>query len=171
MDTEAPVDAWYTWFGVAVVGVTVLGFVLGLPVQPPPDATKAVNTIDRVAGSVQESAATYEHDAAAVKIDTRRIAMRNDGGTTRASVAFASLTPVNAVEDAAMRDALERITHGQPPGEVLAEFRFDSTALRAAAECTRERIDTNGTTWRAAGDVLTARQVDIDGESLVLVDA
>ncbi|CCQ32365.1 hypothetical protein HLRTI_001011 [Halorhabdus tiamatea SARL4B] len=171
MDTEAPVDAWYTWVGVAVVGVAVLGFVLGLPGQPPPDATKAANTIDRVAGSVQESAATYEHDAAAVNIDTRRIAMRNDGGTTRASVAFGSLTPVSAVEDAAIRDALERITHGQPPGAVLSEYRFDSTALRTATERTRERIDSNGTAWQPADGVLTVRRVHIDGESLVLVDA
>ena len=171
MDTEAPVDAWYVWLGVAVVGVSLLGFVLGLPAQPPPDATKAVNTIDRVAGSTQASAARYEHDAEVVKIDTRRIAMRNDGGTTRAATAFDSLTPVSAFEDAATRAALERIVDGQPPGEVLAEYRFDTTALRIAAQRTRERIDNNGTTWRVADGVLAVRQVDIDGESLVLVDA
>jgi len=169
MDFETPVDAWYVWVGAGIVSVTLLAFVVGLPSQPPPDATKAVNTIDRVAGSTQEAAGTYEHDAVAIKIDTRRVTMRNDGGTTQASVAFDSLTPVTAVADTEMREALERIVHGQQPRAVVADYRFTTTALLAAAERTRERIDRNGVSWREAESVLTVRAVEIDGKSLVLI--
>ncbi|WEL17713.1 Putative pilin/flagellin [Halorhabdus sp. SVX81] len=171
MDFEAPVDAWYVWIGVAVVSVTLVGFVLGLPSQPPPDATKAVNTIDRVAGSTQESAASYSHDAAEIRIDTRRVAMRNDGGTTRESVAFGSLTPVKAVENATMRESFDRIVHGQRPESVIAEYSFNTTALLSKAERTRKRIDTNGVEWRRTDGELVVRRIEIDGTSLVLIDA
>ncbi|ACV10200.1 conserved hypothetical protein [Halorhabdus utahensis DSM 12940] len=171
MDFEAPVDAWYVWVGVGVVSVTLFAFVLGLPSQPPPDATKAVNTIDRVAGGTQESAARYPHDAVEIKIDTRRVAMRNDGGTTRESVAFGSLTPVAAVENATIREALDRIVHGQRPASVVAEYRFGTTTLLSAAEQTRNRIDREGVEWQRADGELIVRRIDIDGTSLVLVDA
>jgi len=171
MDWEAPVDGWYVWFGVALVSIGLTTFVLGLPSQPPPDATTAANTIDRVASSSHRAAADYEHDAAAIRIDTKQLWLRNDGGTTRESVAFGSLTPVHAVAEDDKREALERIIDGQHPRVVLREYSFDATALLDEAEDTRERIDRQGAEWRPADGVLSVRKIDIGGETVVLVDA
>lgn len=171
MDWEAPVDGWYVWFGVGLLSVGLAGFVLGLPSQPPPDATTAANTIDRVSSSSHQAAADYEHDAAAIKIDTKQVWMRNDGGTTRESVAFGSLTPVHAVADDDKREALERITYGQHPRAVLRDYSFDAAALLDGADDTRERIDRRGAEWRPAEGVLSVRKVDIGDETVLLVDA
>jgi len=171
MDWEAPVDGWYVWFGVGLVSVGLAAFVLGLPSQPPPDATTAANTIDRVSSSYHQAAADYEHDATAIKIDTKQVWLRNDGGTTQESVAFGSLTPVDAVADDDKREALERIVHGQHPGVVLQNYSFGAAALLDEAEDTRERIDRQGAKWRPAEGALSVRKTDIGGETIVLVDA
>lgn len=171
MDWEAPVDGWYVWLGVVAVSVTLTGFALVLPSQPPPDATQAVNTIDRVAASTQQASATYEHDAAAVRIETKQVMLRNGGGTTQASVAFGSLTPIYTISDDDKREALTRILHGRHPSMVLAEYHFDAVALRQAAERARERIDRYGTDWRPAEGTLSVRNVAVAGERLTLVDA
>jgi hypothetical protein len=170
MDLEAPVDGWYVWLGVALLSVAVLAFAISLPAQPPPDATAAANAIDRVASSSHQAAASYDHDAGAIKIDTKRIVMRNDGGTSRESVAFGSLTPVHAVADEDKREALEQITYGHHPASVLDNYSFGPRAVLEAAAAARERIDRHGAEWRPADGVLYVRRVDIGSRTLVLVD-
>jgi hypothetical protein len=170
MDWEAPVDAWYVWVGVAVVSVGLLGFVLGFPSQPSPDAARAVNAIDRVSSSSHQASVAYDHDAEAIKVGTKRVAMRNSGGTSQESVVFGSLTPVDAVEGDDRREALERIAAGAPPASVLEEYSFDAAALRGAAADARDQVDRNGAQWRPAEGPLFVRQLELGGERVVLVD-
>jgi uncharacterized cupredoxin-like copper-binding protein len=171
MDFETPVDAWYVWVGVATVSVVFAGLAVQLPIQPPPDATEAVNTIDRVASSTHHADATYDHDAERVKIDTTRVSLRNDGGTTHASIAFGSMTPLAAIDDEQKQEALDRILSGQQPSEVLEDYSFDERALVAAALDARARRTTEQSKWRPASGVLRVRKIELDGETLLLVDA
>ncbi len=173
MDFEAPVDAWYVWFGVAVASVAIAGVALSLPSQPPPDATGAANTIDTVAGSTHTAEASFDHSADEIRIDTARISMRNDGGTARASLAFGPLTPIGAVEDATERDALRSILSGAPPSVVLEGTEFDSvneSELRQAAEDARANRLDSPPEWQPANDELRVRKLELDGESVVLVE-
>lgn len=184
MDFEAPVDAWYVWLGVAAVSVALAGVVLSLPSQPPPDAVEAANTIDRVAASTYTADASYEHDAAEVRIGVSRVSMRNDGGTDHASVAFGPLTPLAAAAsidgterpDAAEEyAALEAVLHGEHPSAVVEEFDgvddeaqlYDATAeARAAVETDDELLE-----WVPATGTLHVRRIELDGEVVVLVTA
>lgn len=171
MDWETPIDGWYVWLGVAVVSVALTGFALGIPSQPPPDATKAANTIDRVASSTQQASASYEHDADEVRIDTKQVMLRNEGGTAQASVAFGSLLPVDAVIHDGKREALTRILHGRQPSAVLREYSFDAVTLLDSVTRTRKRIDRRGSQWRSAEGVLSVRRVRIAGEAVTLLEA
>jgi len=171
MDLETPVDAWYIWLGVAIVSLALAGVALSIPSEPPPNATRAANTIDDVAGSTYRAHATYEHGADDIRIDTKRIAMRNDGGTADASIAFGSLTPVDAVDDDTKREALERILHGEHPTAVVDEYGLiDESDLTAAAATARAEIDQNGAEWRPADGVLRVRQLQIGNGTVVLID-
>lgn len=172
MDFEAPVDAWYVWVGVALVSVALTGIVLSLPTQPAPDADRAANTADRVAGSTQRAAGSYEHDADEVKLGTKTISMRNDAGTSHASIAFGSLTPIHAIEDDQRRRALARILHGENPSRVLNETGIsDEAELAAGARVARARIDEEGAEWRPAGGTLHIRKLSLDGQEVVLAEA
>lgn len=173
MDLEAPVDAWYVWFGVVLASAAIAGVAVALPTQPPPDAAEAANTIDSVAGSTHIAGASFEHTATEVRIDTARISMRNDGGTSHAAVAFGSVTPVAAVADPTIRDAFEAILHGRHPRAVLEAQAFDSleeSDLRRAAERARKERLEAGPVWRPASGTLHVRQVQLDGRRVVLVD-
>jgi hypothetical protein len=174
MDFETPVDAWYVWLAVAVASVAIAGVALSLPTQPPPDATAAANTIDRIAGATEVAGASYDHDAEEIRLDTTRISMRNDGGTAHASVAFTPFTPVFTVSNATMRDALLAVLHGTPPSEVLERPAFatlDESDLRVAAGEARATHLTEPPKWRPASGTLSVRKLELDGEVVVLVDA
>jgi hypothetical protein len=176
MDLEVPADAWYVWVGVALVSVGLLGVALALPSQPPPDAAKAANAIDRVAGSTHQATASYDHDATAVRIGTKQLSMRNDGGTAHASIAFGSLTPVSAVENSTIRRVLERILHGQSPERAIAtESGVDDVAqLRhgaGGAADARDQIERRGAAWRSAAEQLRVRKLELAGETVILIVA
>lgn len=171
MDLEAPVDAWYVWFGVAVASVAIAGVALSLPSQPPPDATGTANAIDRVAGSTQVADATIDHDADDVRLDTTRLSMRNDGGTAHATVLFGPLTPVDAVDDETTREALWAVLHGASPSTVLDRPAFESleeSDLRAGATAGRAQCQESTPEWRPS-DELNVRKLELDGEPVVLV--
>ncbi|MEF8820862.1 MAG: hypothetical protein V5A52_01170 [Halovenus sp.] len=171
MELETPADAWYVWVGVAIVSVGVAGVALGVPSQPPPDATEAANAIDRVAVSQYGASASFDHDADAVRIGPKQIALRNDGGTTHASIAVGSMTPVFETKGGLHR-AATALVDGEPAPRVVAESSFDSErALREALEDARLRIDREGTNWRAAEGKLRVRAVRLGDETVVLVDA
>jgi hypothetical protein len=174
MEFETPVDAWYVWVAVAVASVAIAGVALSLPTRPPPDATAAANTIDRIAGSTQVAGASYDHAADEIRLDTTRISMRNDGGTAHASVAFRSLTPVFAVNNATIHDALLAVLHGTPPSAVLERPAFaglDESDLRVAAGDARAAHLDEPPEWRPANGTLHVRKLELDGVVVVLVDA
>lgn len=171
MELETPADAWYVWVGVAIVSVGVAGIALGLPSQPPPDANEAANAIDRVAASQYGASASFDHDAEAVRIGPKQIALRNDGGTAHASIAVGSMTPVFETEGRLYR-AGSALVDGEPVPQVVADSSFESErALREAFEQSRQRLDREGANWRAAEGNLRVRAVRLDGETVVLVDA
>ena len=175
MDFEAPVDAWYVWVGVAVVSVALVGVVLSLPTQAPPDADRAANTIDRVGGSTYQAEANYEHDADEVRVTTGQISMRNDGGTDHASTRFESVTPIHTVTDAVedadeVRDALEQVLHGTNPDEVVNATDVETHELVEAVSKTSEYVASDSADWQPATGALVVRQVRVGNETVVLVD-
>lgn len=173
MDWETPVDAWYVWFGVAVASLAIAGVVLSLPTQPPPDATRAANAVDRVAGSTHVAAATVDHQAEEIRLGTSRLWMRNDGGTAHATIAFGPVTPVGAVDDATAREALRLLLDGLSATTVLDRAGFDTlteSELREAADSVGGRRN-DSPAWRPAGDELQVRSVSLAGEIVVLVGA
>lgn len=171
MELETPADAWYVWVGVAIVSVGVAGVAIGLPSEPPPDATEAANAIDRVAASQYGASASFDHEADAIRIGPKQIGMRNDGGTAHASIAVGSMLPVFATEGERHR-AATALADGEPVPQVVADSSFESErALREALEQSQRRLDREGASWRAAAGTLRVRAVRLGGETVVLVDA
>lgn len=153
MDFEAPADAWYVWFGVGLVSVAVAGIALGLPSAPPPDADAAANTIDTVVGSPYDASATLEHDADEIKVDNRTIALRNDHGTSYASLAFEEVIYVSD-------ERLENVTYG---ASMSAEFSDPSNASTSTLFLTALANEAN-TDWQPAGGELVVRTISWDAE-------
>ncbi|MXR51963.1 hypothetical protein GRX03_10170 [Halovenus sp. WSH3] len=170
MTVEAPADSWYTWVGVVLVSVAVAGVVAGLPAEPPPDASGAANTVDRVAASERGTSVSHEVDADQARIGTKQLAFRNDGGTTQASIAFGTMTPVDAA-DGPVRDAGEALLAGAHPEEVIerrAAFETERD-LRAAFDDLRTDADRRGVEWQETNGRVLIRSVQIAGEQVVLV--
>lgn len=164
MDFEAPVDAWYVWIGVAIASVAFASIALSLPTQPPPDAAEAANTVDEVGASSYNASATYEHDADEVKLDVKRIGMRNEGGTQWASIAFGSMTPVRAHSDP--EKGLDMV-YGAEPQSV---FRTPS-AMQSYAETARSAAVASSGEWRSGDGKLRVRRVHWGGVSVTFVAA
>lgn len=166
MDWEAPVDAWYVWIGAAIVTVALAGIVLALPQQPPPDATRAANTIDRVAGSSMGAEGTYDHDAEMVQIGVHEISMRNDGGTSHATVTYGPMAPVNGSDD------LEAILYGGHPSEEYSDPNWEDELHSDVQAAERDALRPK---WRKAHDTLRVVAVDYQyngtSHTAVLVDA
>lgn len=164
MDMEAPVDAWYVWIGVAITSVAFAGVALSLPMEPPPDAAEAANTVDEIGASSYNATATYEHDADTVLVDAKRIGMRNDGGTDWASIAFGSMTPVRAHPNP--EKGLD-ILYADNPASV-----FNSpTAMENYAKTARTAADSSGGEWRQSNGELRVRRVHWGGVSVTFVVA
>lgn len=155
MDLEAPVDAWYVWLAVSIVSAAVAGIALGLPTGPPPDANRAANTIERTAGSSYDTSATYDHDATEIKLDGRTLAMRNEHGTSRASLSYGHVVPVMGHE------RLEKLSEGRAFEEVYAAELDDTetNALEVFLEDVEDAYADNSGEWRTAGDQLRVRTV------------
>ena len=98
MDTEAPVDAWYVWLGVAAVSIGLAGLALSVPSTPPPDATTAANTIEETAASPTEATGEYDHDGTEARIGERRLWLRADGTQNTARIAYGRMVPVSGDE-------------------------------------------------------------------------
>lgn len=166
MDWEAPADAWYVWIGAAAVTVALAGIVVGLPQQPPPDATQAANTVDRVAGSSMGAEGTYEHDADEVRLGLEELSMRNDGGTAHGSVSYGAMAPVNGSDD------LEAVLFGGHPAQ---EYNGTNWAAAFHDDVQRAERDALDAEWQAASGVLRVKAVEYDHNgsthTAVLVDA
>ncbi|SFR37719.1 DUF7283 family protein [Halogeometricum limi] len=157
---DLPLDSWYAWLGLSLAGVALVGAASGLPTLPPPNADAAAATVDRVAATEFESTAEHPLDATAVRIGTRRLAVRNDAGTAHATFAFGPVTPVPA-NDSRLRDVI----HGAHPSSV-----FDSpTAFQQAVVDARARG--SDAPWREVDRTLLVRRTTWEGVDVVLVDA
>ncbi|MFB6122680.1 MAG: hypothetical protein ABEJ78_04415 [Haloferacaceae archaeon] len=152
---DVPVDAWYTWLGLAAASVAVFGVAATLPMAPPPDAAGVAGTVDRVASA--EYAATAEHplDADAVRLGRRQIGLRNDAGTAHATFAFGPVTPVPR------ETALSDVLYGASPGHVYDSDAAFHRALRDARNRTPR--------WTEADGSLVVRQLRVGGDDVTLV--
>jgi hypothetical protein len=148
----SPVESWYLWVGLAAASVALVGVAVELPRTTPPDAAAAAATVDGVAASPYDAVGEHPLRADAVRLSSRRIALRRDGTTARAGFAFGPVVPVPPGEG-----PLRRVLAGGSPAE-----RFDSRAAFASAA---ERARGRDPTWRPAPDRLTVRHVswgDVD---------
>jgi hypothetical protein len=152
---DVPVDAWYTWLGLAAASIAVFGVAAALPMAPPPDAASVAGTVDRVATA--EYAATAEHplDADAVRLGRRQIGLRNDAGTTHATFAFGPVTPVQRGTD------LADVLYGASPQYVYESDVAFRRALAAARNRTPRWTDTDGS--------LVVRHLHVGGDDVTLV--
>ena len=157
MDREVPADAWYVWIGVSIVSIGLAGVVVALPAEPPPDAERAAGALDRVAAAGYDATVTLEHDADAVRIGPERIAMRNNGGVSRARLSFGPVVPVDALEmTAAERTVIDGVIAGERP-------------LPAGFERRLAGVDNETGRWSPARGALRARAVEVAGRRVVLV--
>lgn len=163
MYLESPMDAWYVWVGVALVSIGLAAFVVSLPSQPPPDADRVASAIDRVGASEYDAATTLDHDAETVRIGSERIAMRNDGGTSRARISFERVLPVREVD---LTESERVVIDGVLAGERLLPAGLEATLADAVAA-----LDTEPAEWYPATGELRARAVSVEGKRIVLVDA
>ena len=161
MDLDAPMDAWYIWVGVALVSIGLMAFAVGLPSQPPPDAGRAAAAIDRVGASEYDAATSLDHDAETIRVGPGRIALRNSGGTDRATLSFGPVLPREAL---ALNNSQRTVLDG-----VLAGERPLPTGLHDIISDALGRLDTTAGEWRPVTDPLRARSVRVDGQRVVLV--
>lgn len=165
VELESHVDAWYVWVGALIASIAIAGVAVSLPSEAPPDANQAANTIEEVGTSTYNASAEYEHDATEVKLDAKTIAMENDGGVDRATIAFGSMTPVR-----------EHPNHAQPGldvlwGEPVSEVFDSPEELEQWAEQARQAADETGGEWRQSNDRLRVKHIRWGDVSVTLVDA
>jgi hypothetical protein len=141
---DTPIDAWYVWLGLSVASLAVFGVVTALPTAPTPDATDVVETIDRVAATSYDTTATRDLDAHAIRIETRRVGLRNDAGAAHATLA-APVVPVNR------ETRLVHVLRGAPPRTVF----HSPAALRDRVAVARDHEPR----WRPAEEALVVRHV------------
>lgn len=158
MDWEAPVDGWYTYLAVSLVTVGFLGIVLSLPTGPPPDANRAANTIDEVAGASYEAHDSESLDAEWVRVRSRSVSLRNEHGTTHAELAFGGVVLVNG------NDRLEALAGGEEVESVFdPEVRDDGVvATQAIVEELEGAVDRNHGNWNVSNGELVVRTVSWD---------
>ncbi|OAQ51656.1 hypothetical protein HTG_16495 [Natrinema mahii] len=155
MDLEAPIDGWYVWLAVSIVSAAVGTVALGLPTGPPPDANRAANAIEETAGSPYEAQSTYDHDATAIKFTGRTVVMRNDHGTTRATLTYGHVVPVMGNE------RLENVSAGRAVADEYAAAVEDPnrSAIDAFLADVESAYETNTGEWRTANGPLRTRTV------------
>lgn len=154
---DVPIDAWYTWLGVAVVSVLALGTAVSVPTAPPPDAAAAADAVDRTATSQYDATAEIPVGADELRIDPHRIGLRNNAGTAHASFIYGPVTPVTA------DSRLDAVLHGAAPSQQFESAR----ELRSA----RASTDADSARWRSTDGVVLVRHVSWAGVDVTLVGA
>lgn len=150
-----PVDSPALHAGLVVAAAAFLAVAGTLPARPAPDATGVAATVDAVAAGDAPASATHDHAADAVRLRPHGIAMRNDGGTARATFAFGPVVPV-------VDGPLRRVLRGRSPRAVFP----DRDAFREAVE--RARGAESG--W-VSSERIAVREVSWDGYRVTLVGA
>lgn len=128
---DVPLDAWYTWLGLAVASAATVGVAASLPAAPPPDAAGVATTVDGVAASPHAAVGSHPlPNADAVRVGRDTVSLRGPGGTAHAQLGYGPATP--ATTDAGLAAVLE----GDPPERVFespAAFRRAVESARAGA--------------------------------------
>lgn len=166
MDLGAPADAWYVWFGVVLVTIAFAGVALSIPTQPTPDATETANTVDEIASSSFNASGSYEHNADEVRIGTKQIWLRNEGGTSHATIAFGTMTPVREHPDN-VQPGIDILVHKDEPEMV---FENPTEMSEWAAEA-RTAARNSGPEWRQATGELRVKQIKWGDKNVIFVDA
>lgn len=152
---DAPLDAWYTWLGLAATSGVAIAVVSALPAAPPPDAAGAATVVDSTAASEHPSTGSHPLSATeSIRVGTDTLSLRGPGGTEHAALGYGPITP--AVEDDGLRDVLE----GEPPARVFASPTTFERSLVASR--------TADSHWYHA-DRLVVRRVSWGGVDAVLV--
>jgi hypothetical protein len=159
---ETHLDATYAWLGLALVSVATAGVAASLPASPPPDASGVAHTIDSVADGDHPATAEYGLAANRIRITDRSVALDGAGGTARAALRAARITPVPTERHGTSDgDGLRRVLTGVPP-----DAAFDDPETFAAAA---ERARARDHEWRPAPGRLTVRRVHYGGVHVTLV--
>lgn len=154
---DTPVDAWYTWLGLALAGAAMVGTVLSFPAAAAPDATGVADTVDGVAASEYATTAEHPLDATAIRLGPHRVSLRNDGGTTHAALAFGPVAPVRP------DSKLEAVLYGVAPEQTFESRRAFTQALVAT--------QTADPTWETVDRTLVVRRVQWGERNATLVGA
>jgi hypothetical protein len=141
---DPPIDTWYVWLGLGVVSVAVAGLALALPTTAPPTATPVADAIDSVASSPYEARTTVDVPADQLRLRSDSVAVRSDGGTAHAQLAFGPVTPVGDGK-------LRRVLDGNQPKTVFS----NRSAFEAAIQTAQNRTGT----WQEAPDRLVVTRV------------
>jgi hypothetical protein len=150
-----PTDSPALHAGLVVAAAAFVAVAGTLPAQPAPDAAGVADTVDAVAAGDAPAGATHEHGADRVRVRAHGIAMRNEGGTARATFAFGPVVPV---VDGPLRQVLD----SESPRAVFQ----NADAFRDVVEAARERDPI----WVGSEDV-TVMEVSWDGHRVTLVGA
>ncbi|MFC6785242.1 DUF7283 family protein [Halobaculum halobium] len=159
---DAPLDVWYAWLGLAVAGAVTFAAVSGLPTAPPPDAVSAAATVDTVAAASPPATGRYRVAADRIRVTTRGVSLRTDGGSTFAAFGSGSIVPVEAggpLAGVALGDPPEQ-TFDTPGGFAVAVATADAVGSRTGPESTAEWI---------SGRTLHARHVSWGETDVTLV--
>lgn len=152
-----PVDSPALHAGLVIAAAAFVAAAGSLPARPAPNATGVAETVDRIAVGDGSATARHDHSADAVRIRPHGLALRNDGGTARATFAFGPVIPVSHNDR-----RLRAVLGGEPPQSVFESQDAFYRAMTAA----RERKPR----WEPSS-VLTVRGVSWDGDSVVLIGA
>ncbi len=147
---DPPIDTWYVWLGLGVVSVSVAGLAFALPTTAPPTATPVADAVDSVASSPHDARTTVDVSADQFRIRPNSVALRLDGGTAHAELAFGPVTPV-------ADGKLRRVLDGKQPDTVFSNRSAFETAVQTAQNRT--------VTWQEAPDRLIVTRVtwgDVD---------
>jgi|APHM01.1.fsa_nt_gi hypothetical protein len=133
---ETPVDAVYVWVGLALTSVAALGVAVQLPTERPPDAAGVADTVDTVATSEYPATGAYRSRAETVRLGTRRVWLRNDGGRTAATF-VSGVVPTRS-------ERLQQVLHGANPRRVYDSRREFTTAVHDARQADAKWRETDG---------------------------
>ncbi|MFC3478373.1 DUF7283 family protein [Halobacterium litoreum] len=154
---DAPADVPPLLVALSLASAALLGVSVAASPTPAPSAGALADTVDAVAAADEPATETHEIRADAVRISRNRIAVRGDGGTAHATLAYGPVVPVR--EDT----ALARVLRGEPPSAVFGNrLAFANAAVAASA---RDPV------WRTGADRLTVRRVTWGGVDVTLVGA
>lgn len=159
---EAFADRWILFIGLTLFATAALGVALSVQTMPAPDANEAANTIDAAAGSEAGTHMQYDHSAEEVQVGNQSFALRNDGGTARATVAFGPIIPVTVGDTT--YEGLKKVVNGEQWQDVFEdESEFRETARRASADAVGNEE------WVEASGTLRVTTEVIDGERTAIV--